>query len=126
MVSLHIILRSRLGDNQFHIAWAAFISTVSSDGIPDIALLGIVMGFFVLGSIIGFLDLGKIAGIALLGILGGLSVGARAVLLKNGLLVGTLFVNWIIIAGIGLVTGGLILWKQRIGIVRDAIHAQPT
>ena len=98
--------------------WAAFINTESSSsGIPDLSLLGIVMGFFTVGASIGFLDLGKTTGIALLSILGGLSIGIRTVLFRSGLLVGPFFINWIIVTVAGIVGGILVLFMRRIGIV---------
>ena len=97
--------------------WAAFINTESSNGISDLSLLGIMMGFFTVGASIGFLDLGKTTGIALLGVLGGLSIGIRTVIFRSGLLVGPFFINWIIVAVAGIAGGILVLLMRRIGIV---------
>jgi hypothetical protein len=98
-------------------AWAAFINTVSSQGFPDIALDGIVFGFFALGFVLGLFEFARITGIACLGALGGLAVGMRIVLFKSGLIVHVFFVNWIVISGCTVVSLLLLLRAQRIGIV---------
>jgi len=98
-------------------SWAAFTNTISSQGFPDIALDGIVFGFFVMGFVIGLFDFGRIVGIACLGIVGGLAIGVRIVLFKKGLLVAEFSVNWIIVAACGLCGLLLMLWTQRIAIM---------
>ncbi|KIM82473.1 hypothetical protein PILCRDRAFT_820332 [Piloderma croceum F 1598] len=98
-------------------SWAAFINTVSSQGFPDIALDGIVFGFFVLGFVLGLFEFARVTGIACLGALGGLAVGMRIVLFKNGLIVHVFFVNWLIVSACAVVSLLLLLRAQRIGII---------
>lgn len=99
------------------LAWAAFVNTVPSQGVPDIAIALIVLGIFILGSIIGFFEFGRIAGITLIGVNGGLALGVRVVMFRNRLLINSFTVNWFLIAGCG--AGGVlfIMWKQRAAIV---------
>lgn len=99
------------------LAWAAFINTVSGQGVTDIALDGIVFGFFALGFVLGLFEFGRIAGIACLGVVGGIAVGLRVVLFKNGLLVHQFFLNWLIVAACGICGLLLMIWTQRVGIV---------
>jgi len=98
-------------------SWAAIINTVSSQGIPDIAIEGIVLAFFAMGFVIGLFDFGRIAGIACLGVVGGLALGMRIVIFKDALLVPQYFVNWLIVVAFGLCGLLLVLWSQRIGII---------
>jgi len=98
-------------------SWAAFINTVSSQGLSDIALDGIVFGFFVMGFVIGLFPFGRIAGITCIGAVGGFTIGMRIVLFKHGLLIPVFFVNWIIVAGCGVCGLLLILLSQRIAIM---------
>lgn len=116
------------------IAWAAFINTVSSNGLPDIVLTIITLAFFSFGFILGLFEIGRIGGIILLGITGGLAFGIRIVLLRDGLLFqgnmgvgddtvldgspGLFSANWAIIAVLGAVGGLTLIWWQRINIVR--------
>jgi hypothetical protein len=99
------------------LAWAAFINTVSSQGVPDIALDGIVWGFFALGFVVGLFEFSRIAGIACLGAVGGVALGLRIVLFKNGLIIHIFFVNWIVVIACGVCGLLLMIWVQRIGIV---------
>jgi hypothetical protein len=105
------------------LAWAAFINTVSSQGFPDIALDGIVFGFFVLGFVLGLFEFARVTGIACLGALGGLAVGVRIVLFKNGLIAHVFFVNWLVVSACAVVSLLLLLRAQRIGIVSLSFSA---
>lgn len=103
--------------NPYKLAWAAFINTISSQGFSDIALDGLVFGFFALGFILGLFEFARVAGVACLGVLGGLAVGIRIVLFKSGLLVHVFFVNWLVVTGCAVLGLLLMLWTQRVGIV---------
>ncbi|TBU31063.1 hypothetical protein BD311DRAFT_804847 [Dichomitus squalens] len=96
--------------------WAAFVNTVSSDGLSDIVLTVIPVGGFVVGFVFGMLDFGRWAGILLIGVLGGLSVGIRVVLLRPGLLIHTYLVNWLVLALFMIMGLSLILSRQHVGI----------
>ncbi|KZP13729.1 hypothetical protein FIBSPDRAFT_752924 [Athelia psychrophila] len=98
-------------------AWAALVNTISSAGLPDIALAGIVAGFMVVGFAIGLFPFGRIAGIATLGALGGLAIGVRVVLFGDNLLVGKFFVNWLIAGACGLVGVILVFMVERFGVI---------
>ncbi|RPD57677.1 hypothetical protein L226DRAFT_165779 [Lentinus tigrinus ALCF2SS1-7] len=97
--------------------WAAFVNTVSADGLSDIVLTVIGMGGFLVGFICGVLDFGRWAGILLIGFLGGLSVGIRVVLLRPGLLIPTYIVNWLVLVPFMLIGIFSVLLKQRLGII---------
>ena len=90
---------------------------MSADGLSDLVLTIIVLGAFVAGAVLGALDFGRWAGILLLGVLGGFSIGARVVLLRPGLLIGTYVLNWIVLAAFMIVGLAAILFKQRFGLV---------
>lgn len=63
----------------------------------------------------------RMAGILQLGIQGGLTIGIRIVLLRNLLLIPNakvFFVNWLLVAFCGFVCAILVIWKQRVGLVR--------
>lgn len=75
------------------------------------------MGAFVLAFIVGLFNLGRLAGIAFLALSGGFSVGVRIVLFRDGLLVPSFFVNWMIPLVFGLAYFVLVVSRQRIGIV---------
>ncbi|TFY81360.1 hypothetical protein EWM64_g2655 [Hericium alpestre] len=101
-------------------AWSAFINTVSGTGIPDLPLTLIVLGSILAGSIFGALPFMRVGGITVLGILGGLAAAMRIIVVKDNLLISSpsaFSVNWLLIAGAGVVSGGLTTWKQRMGIV---------
>ncbi|KAI0827994.1 hypothetical protein BC628DRAFT_1317116 [Trametes gibbosa] len=97
--------------------WAAFINTVSADGLPDLVLTLITLGAFVIGFFIGVLNLGRMAGIWLLGVMSGLSIGIRIVLLRPGLLIPVYAANWIIIALLMIVGLAVTVFRQRLGLV---------
>ncbi|KAI0741051.1 hypothetical protein C8Q76DRAFT_209992 [Earliella scabrosa] len=98
--------------------WAAFVNTVSADGLSDIVLTVISMGGFLVGLALGALDFGKWAGILMIGLLGGFSVGVRIVLLRPGLLIPSPYaINWLIL--VPFIVAGLaaVLVRQRLGLV---------
>jgi len=102
-------------------AWSVFVNTLDNVGISDITLTAFVLSLFGLGFLFGLLEVGRIAGILQLGIQGGLAIGIRIVLLRSGLLVSdptAFFVNWLIVASCGFACAILVVWKQRIGLVR--------
>ena len=86
--------------------------------ISDLLLTCLVMGAFGLAFIVGLFNLGRVAGIAFIGLSGGFSVGVRIVLFRDGLLVPTYFVKWVICLVLGLAYFVLVVARQRIGIVR--------
>ncbi|KAF7979028.1 hypothetical protein HWV62_44011 [Athelia sp. TMB] len=98
-------------------AWAALVNNLSSTGIPDLALAGIVGGFMVMGFVIGLFEFGRIAGIAALGAVGGLAIGVRVVMFRDNLLVGVYFVNWIIAGLCGLAGIIVVFLMERFGII---------
>lgn len=102
-------------------AWSVFVNTLDNVGISDIILTVLVLVLFALGFLFGLLEMSRMAGILQLGIQGGLTIGIRIVLLRNLLLVPNataFFVNWLLIAFCGLVCAILVIWKQRVGLVR--------
>ena len=102
------------------IAWAAFISSVSSVGISDIFLTLIVLAFFTAGFVVGCFEIGRIPGIILLSIIGGLAFGIRVVIILKGLLIsqpGLFFLNWLIVTAFAVAAGLQLLRSQRAGIV---------
>ncbi|KAK7691843.1 hypothetical protein QCA50_005247 [Cerrena zonata] len=99
------------------LVWAAFINTLGTADISDLLLTCLVMGAFGLAFIVGLFNLGRLAGIAFLALSGGFSVGVRIVLFRDGLLVPTFVVNWIICLVFGLAYFFLVIVRQRIGII---------
>ncbi|KAH9935231.1 uncharacterized protein BXZ73DRAFT_45633 [Epithele typhae] len=97
-------------------AWAAFVNTVSADGLPDLVLAIIVLGAFGVSFIAGVLPFGRWAGIILVGALGGMSIGFRVVLLRPGLLIPTYVLNWLVIVAFSILGLAGILVKQRVGV----------
>ena len=93
---------------------------MSAVGVPDIVLALIVLGFFALGFGLGMLDVGRLPGITLLSLTGGLAVGVRVVVVRDRLLVqdeDLFFVNWLVVAVMGVAGGLVVVWSRRVGIV---------
>ena len=100
------------------LAWAAFINTVSAPGIADLPLTLIVFTFVFVGSALGMFSLVRVGGIATLGVVGGLALGVRIVVVKDDLLVASVFfVNWLVASVFGLLGGLLVVMNRRTGIV---------
>ena len=99
--------------------WAAFVNTVSSDGLSDIVLTAIAIAAFVIGFLVGVLKFGRWAGVLLLGVLGGFSIGIRVVLLRPGLLVPDYRLNWLVLAVFFVIGLFLVLLWQHFGIVSE-------
>jgi hypothetical protein len=102
-------------------AWSVFVNTLDNVGISDITLTALVLSLFFLGFLFGLLEVGRMAGLLQLGIQGGLAIGIRIVLLRSRLLISdptVFFVNWLLIAFCGLACAILVVWKQRVGLVR--------
>jgi len=97
-------------------SWAAIINNISSAGLNDLVLVVTVFCFFALGMVLGIFRTFQFVGLAALGISGGLSLGIRMALLRQGLLVHTFFVNWLIAAVLGTLGLCAVLFKQRAGI----------
>lgn len=115
---LVLILFSALPVFSFPV-WAAFVNTVSSDGLSDIVLTAIAIAAFVIGFLVGVLKFGRWAGVLLLGVLGGFSIGIRVVLLRPGLLVPDYRLNWLVLAVFFVIGLFLVLLWQHFGIVSE-------
>lgn len=100
--------------------WASFVNTLNAEGIPDLLLTVIVMGVFTIGFFLGLFQMARTAALFSLGTLGGLSVGVRFILFRSGLLTPSYVLNWIIIMVFGILGFLLIVFRQRVGIVRVA------
>jgi hypothetical protein len=103
------------------VAWVAIINTMNAEGLPDLILTLVTLGIFALGSLGGLFKLCRLPGLVALSILGGMSVGMRVVLMREGLLLSPIGLNWIIIAVCTAAGSATTLFKQRIGIVRVTI-----
>jgi hypothetical protein len=101
------------------VAWAAVINTVSAPGISDIVLVIVVLVFIFIAFILGLLPVMRIGGAAVLGLIGGVAFGLRLALLKAGLLIPIPAVNWVLVVAFALAFGYMVVWKIRIGLVRD-------
>lgn len=107
------------------VAWVAIINIMGATGLSDLVITLITLTFFLLGSLGGLFKLCHLAGLASLGILGGMSVGIRVVLMREGLLLKPMGLNWIIIAFCGLAGFVATLLRQRIGVVRVVVWNSP-
>lgn len=61
-------------------------------------------------------------GATALGMCGGLSIGMRLALMREGLLVPLYTVNWIIICLFAVAGVLMVVWRERLGIVRVILH----
>ncbi|KAK0459411.1 uncharacterized protein EV420DRAFT_1479388 [Desarmillaria tabescens] len=96
------------------LSWAAIINSINNDGLSDIVLTSIILGFIFLGFCLGAFEFARLGGIILIVLNGGLSFGIRIVLLKEGLLGGSsLHVNWAIVIVFPILAGLSMIWKQR-------------
>ena len=86
--------------------------------LSDLILTLIILGFFVFGSLGGLFKFCRLAGLTALSILGGMSVGMRLILMREGLLLRPIALNWIIIVVCAVVGSVVTLLRQRIGVVR--------
>lgn len=102
----------------FVVVWVAIVNVMSAEGLSDLVLTLITLGFFVLGSLGGLLKFGRLAGLTALSILGGMSVGMRLVLMREGLLLRPTGLNWIVVVVCAVAGFAVTLLRQRIGIVR--------
>ena len=91
---------------------------MNAAGLSDLILTLIILSFFVLGSLGGLFKLFRLAGLTALSILGGMSVGMRIVLMREGLLLHTIALNWVVIVVCAVAGFAVTLLKQTIGIVR--------
>ncbi|ETW74765.1 hypothetical protein HETIRDRAFT_456310 [Heterobasidion irregulare TC 32-1] len=99
-------------------SWAAFINTVSAPGIADLPLTLIVFAFVFVGSALGMFSLVRVGGMVTLGVVGGLALGVRIVVVKDDLLVASVFfVNWLVASVFGLLGGLLVVTNRRTGIL---------
>ena len=96
----------------------AIVNTVNATGVSDLILTLVVLSFLVLGSFGGLFKSSRLAGLTALSILGGMSVGMRIVLFREGLLLHTISLNWIIIVVLAVAGSVVTLLRQQIGIVR--------
>ncbi len=100
-------------------AWAAIINSINNDGVSDIVLTSITLGFIFLGFCLGAFEFARLGGIILIVLNGGLAFGIRIVLLKEGLLGGSsLHTNWAIVIVFPILAGLSMIWKQRPPLVR--------
>jgi hypothetical protein len=110
----------------YPIAWTAIINSDSSASVPDIFITLTVLIFFVLGFVLGMLNIVLIPGITLLGVSGGLALGVRIAVVREGFLIQGerfFFVNWLMVALLGLAGGLTVVWNRRVGIVSVSIDA---
>lgn len=91
---------------------------MDATGLSDLILTLITLSFFVVGSLGGLFKLFRLAGLTALSIIGGMSVGMRFALMREGLLLRPIALNWAIIVVCAAAGAVLTLFKQRIGIVR--------
>ena len=91
---------------------------MNAAGMSDLVLTLIALSFLVLGSFGGLFESSGLAGLTALSILGGMSVGVRIVLFREGLLLHTISLNWIIIIVLAVVGFVVTLFRRQIGIVR--------
>lgn len=103
------------------LAWVAIVNVVNAAGLSDLILTLISLSFFVIGSLGGLFRTCRLAGLTALSIIGGMSVGMRIVLMREGLLLRSAALNWVIIVVCAVAGFVVTLFRQRIGIVR-AIH----
>lgn len=94
---------------------------MNAQGLPDLILTLVTLGIFALGSLGGLFKLCRLPGLIALSVLGGMSVGMRVVLMREGLLLRPIGLNWVIIAVCTAVGPATTLFRQRIGIVRVTI-----
>ncbi|KAK0493036.1 hypothetical protein EDD18DRAFT_428691 [Armillaria luteobubalina] len=96
------------------LSWAAMINSINNDGVSDIVLTSITLGFIFLGCCLGAFEFARIGGIILIVLNGGLAFGIRIVLLKEGLVGGSsLHTNWAIVIVFPILAGLSMIWKQR-------------
>ena len=100
------------------LAWVAIVNVVNAAGLSDLILTLISLGFFVIGSLGGLFKICRLAGLTALSIIGGMSVGVRLVLMREGLLLRSTALNWVVIAVCAVAGFVVTLLRQRIGIVR--------
>lgn len=92
------------------------INTMTSNGIPDLAVVLISFVIFLCGFLGGYFAI-EYRSDVFLGLIGGAAFATRIVLLRDNLLVPADFVNWLLIGlfgGLGLILS--VFW-QRLGIV---------
>ena len=101
--------------------WVAIVNVMNAQGLSDLVLALVTLGFFAIGSLGGLFRICRLAGLTALSILSGMSLGMRLVLMREGLLLRPISLNWIII--VVCAVGGCVitLLRQRIGIVRMAL-----
>lgn len=99
-------------------AWVALVNAMNAAGLSDLVLTLITLSFFALGSLGGLFKFCRLAGLTALSIIGGMSVGMRLVLMREGLLLHSIALNWVVIAACAVAGFALTLLRQGIGIVR--------
>lgn len=105
------------GDTWHFAAWAVFINSVSASGVTDIAVTLATFLIFLVGFVVGFATIDYGMGAVFLGVVGGLSFGIRLVLLRDQLLIPIYFLNWALIALLGLIGGSIVIYRERVGVV---------
>ncbi|KIY74002.1 hypothetical protein CYLTODRAFT_365063 [Cylindrobasidium torrendii FP15055 ss-10] len=99
------------------LVWASLVNSLNEDGISDILLTTVVLALAFLAFCAGLWEFARVGSMALLAIDGGLAFGLRVVMSTEGLIVDSYAVIWVIIGALGLLMGGLLLWKQRAGLL---------
>ncbi|EJD02139.1 uncharacterized protein FOMMEDRAFT_168671 [Fomitiporia mediterranea MF3/22] len=97
--------------------WASIINTASEGNIADMVILAITVALFVIGFVIGVVTIEYRVGTAVLGAAGGLSIMMRIILMKEDLLVGVYYVDWLLCAVFGAVGLVIVVWKERWGVI---------
>ena len=94
---------------------------MNAAGLSDLTLTLIALSFFVIGSLGGLFRICRLAGLTALSIIGGMSVGMRIVLMREGLLLRSTILNWVVIVICAVAGFAVTLLRQKIGIVRDTL-----
>lgn len=90
-------------------------------GISDLLITLICFGIFLVGFTLGCFEFSRVGATVLLTLLGGFAFGIRVLLVKDNLLLSNrnLFaVNWVIATLFAISFGAVMIWSQRIAIVR--------
>jgi hypothetical protein len=94
---------------------------MNAAGLSDLILTLITLAVFAVGSLGGLFKLCRLAGLTALSIIGGMSVGMRIVLMREGLLLRSTALNWVIIVVCTVAGFAMTLLRRRIGIVRGIL-----
>ncbi|KLO14870.1 hypothetical protein SCHPADRAFT_939150 [Schizopora paradoxa] len=104
------------------LSWIAIINTMSSNGIPDLAVVLVLFLLFLCGFVGGFFAIDFRSDV-FLGLVGGASVAMRLVLLRDNLLIPVEFVNWLLIGLFGGLGFILSVFWQRLGVIFGTVSS---